>query len=153
MGIPGPGINWASVLPSSGYQVLPSCQGLRDQPGARTSRAACQAAPTGSSARARALLTSPELHTAQSQEGKSHPSSTSLSRHWGCCRADPEALNARQEKRRTAEAQTGSRTPPAGHREEEGAPSTSTLKCLALKCRAAPGPLGAWPREGGFPLA
>lgn len=33
VGILGPGINWASVLPSSGYQVLPSCQGLRDQPG------------------------------------------------------------------------------------------------------------------------
>lgn len=26
-----PGINWTLVLPSSEYQVLPSCQGLRDQ--------------------------------------------------------------------------------------------------------------------------
>lgn len=69
-------------------------------------RAACQAAPTGSSARA--LSTSPRL-PAQRQEGKISPSSPSVGRQRGC-RADLRALKAGQERRSTAEAQAGSQT-------------------------------------------
>lgn len=44
-----PGINWISVFPSSEHQVLPSCQGLRDQ--ARSPELECSPAkqiPAGS---------------------------------------------------------------------------------------------------------
>lgn len=147
VGIPGPGINWASVLPSSRYQVLPSCQGLRDQPGAGE-QLARQLPPALS---ARALSTSPKLPV-QRQEGKISPSSPSVSRQKGC-RADLRTLKAGQERRSTAEAQAGSQTlnRPQGrggsvlnfHSERLGS------KILGLLL----GHPGSWPREGGFPSA
>lgn len=105
---------------SSGYQVLPSCQGLRDQPGARSSRAACQAGPHLSAAqRARALPTSHVLPNSAEAEGKSRLFSPSLSRQWAA--AEPTLiLKAKQEKRSCTEPRAGSQTPAQGTSEEEG---------------------------------
>lgn len=96
----------------------------------------------------------PLLQTVHWQEGKSHLSSPSLSRHWGCYRAYTEVLKAGQERRSSTEVQAGSQPltpntharPPVRRKMPR---STSTPKCLAVKMsQLLLDHPWAWPTEG-----